>query len=430
MDERPRSCEASRVKLLHAADIHLDSPMRGLERYEGAPVARMRGATRRALENMVELCVGEGVDLVVIAGDLYDGGWKDYATGLFFSAQVARLREAKIPVVLVRGNHDAQSQITKSLRLPDNVRELSAKKPETFVLDDLGVAVHGQSFATRAVTEEIAAKYPPRVEGLFNVGLLHTCLDGREGHERYAPSSAAMLASKGYDYWALGHVHQREVVSKEPWIVFPGNVQGRHARETGPKGATLVTVEGGRVVGVEHRALDVVRWARCEVDASSARTADEVVDQVQAALTKEADAADGRPVAARVSVRGSTSAHLAMQADPQKITSEIRAAATLVGGEGVWVEKVELLTRAPIDMAALRERDDAIGQIARAIAELRASDEAVTPLLSELAELKKKVPHELFEGEKNALSDADALRAVMEDVEQLLIPRLLDGRTT
>src|SRR5262249_32528274 len=141
------------VKFLHAADLHLDSPMRGLERYEGAPLERMRGATRRALENLVELCLAEAVDLVVIAGDLYDGGWKDYSTGLFFAAQMSRLREAKIPVVLVRGNHDAASQITKTLRLPDNVRELSVKKPETLVLEGIGVAVHGQGFATRAVTE-------------------------------------------------------------------------------------------------------------------------------------------------------------------------------------------------------------------------------------------------------------------------------------
>src|SRR4051812_29910913 len=113
------------MKFVHAADLHLDSPLRGLDRYEGAPVEQLRGATRRALENLVALCLSEKADFLLLAGDLYDGGWKDYRTGLFFAAQMSRLRAADIPVFFVRGNHDAESNITRSLRLPENVRELS-----------------------------------------------------------------------------------------------------------------------------------------------------------------------------------------------------------------------------------------------------------------------------------------------------------------
>src|SRR5262249_3429109 len=149
--------------------------------------------------------------------------------------------------------------IQRSLRLPENVRELSVKKPETILFEDLGVAVHGQGFANRAVTEDLAASYPPARAGLVNVGVLHTSVDGREGHDAYAPTTLETLRSKGYDYWALGHVHKREVLSEDPWVVFPGNLQGRHAKETGPKGATLVTIASGRIAAVEHRPVDVVR---------------------------------------------------------------------------------------------------------------------------------------------------------------------------
>src|SRR5262249_43365927 len=151
------------------------------------PAHAMRSATRRALENLVNLCIAESADFLLLAGDLYDGNWKDYNTGLFFAAQMSRLKSAGIDVVLIPGNHDAKSQITKHLRLPDNVRELSVRSPETIELEPLGVRIHGQGFATRAVTTDLAADYPEATNDFFNIGLLHTSMDGREGHEPYAP---------------------------------------------------------------------------------------------------------------------------------------------------------------------------------------------------------------------------------------------------
>ena len=123
------------MKLVHAADIHLDSPLRGLERYEGAPVDEIRGATRRAVANLVDLCLVEAASLLLIAGDLYDGYWRDYNTGLFFAKQMARLTREGVGVVWIRGNHDAASEITKSLRLPEGVIELGASRPETRVFE-------------------------------------------------------------------------------------------------------------------------------------------------------------------------------------------------------------------------------------------------------------------------------------------------------
>lgn len=272
------------MKFIHAADVHLDSPLKGLERYEGAPVEEIRSATRRAFDNLVELAVEEGVAFVLLAGDLYDGDWKDYNTGLYFVDRMRQLEVANILVFIVAGNHDAASQITKQLRLPDNVTLFATNKPQTVVLEELGVAIHGQGFAKRAVTEDMSLAYPQGDPHLFNIGLLHTCLDGKPGHEPYAPCSVDGLRTKGYKYWALGHVHTREIVSEEPWIVFPGNIQGRHIREIGPKGCTLVTVENGEVEVLEHRDLDVLRWARCTVDVSSSDTVDEIYALVRLSL--------------------------------------------------------------------------------------------------------------------------------------------------
>ena len=135
---------------------------------------------------------------------------------------MGRLNNAGIPVYLLQGNHDAESQITRRLELPENVHLFSSRKPQTFEPDELSVALHGQSFRQRNVTENLALVYPDPVSGAFNIGVLHTGLGGMGGHENYAPCLLGDLVNKGYDYWALGHVHQAEVLHKQPHIVFPG----------------------------------------------------------------------------------------------------------------------------------------------------------------------------------------------------------------
>lgn len=174
------------MRFIHCADIHLDSPLRGLERYEGAPVEAVRGATRRAFENLIQAALRERVDFVVIAGDLYDGDWPDFNTGLFFAKGMAQLGESGIPVYIVRGNHDAASKLTRALPLPKNVHLFPDRAPKTPTDEHLGLTVHGQSFANAAVLDDLAAAYPGAVRGYINLGVLHTSLTGRPGHDNYA----------------------------------------------------------------------------------------------------------------------------------------------------------------------------------------------------------------------------------------------------
>ena len=413
-------------KFIHAADIHLDSALHGLERYEGAPVEEIRSATRRAFDNLIELAIEEKVAFVLLAGDLYDGDWKDYNTGLYFVERMRRLQEEDIPVFIVAGNHDAASQITKHLRLPDNVTLFSTKNPEQVILDDLNVALYGQGFGTRAVTDDLSQAYPQGDPQLFNIGLLHTCLEGKPGHEPYAPCSVEGLHSKGYQYWALGHVHKREEVSRDPWIVFPGNIQGRHIREVGAKGCTLVTVESGEVVEVEHRDLDVMRWFRCELDVSASETVDDIYEQVREGLQSALDTAEGRPIAARLVLQGECSAYSALHADRDRWVQEYRALATGLGGAGVWLEKVTIKVTPSVSADKILARNDAMGGLLRTIRDMKLDTAASEDLADEISALRQKLPAELLGGDDPFdPTNLELLKDTLEDIKELLVNCLL-----
>lgn len=413
------------LKLVHAADLHLDSPMVGLERYEGAPVDTLRCATRRAFENLMQLCLDERADLLLLAGDLFDGDWRDYGSGLFFCAALSRLKEQGTRVVLLRGNHDAQSQLTKQLSLPDHVHELPVRRPGSVVFEDLGVAVHGQGFVERAVLHDLTAEYPAPLPGLFNVGLLHTCLDDRAGHERYAPTSTQVLVQHGYDYWALGHIHTREIVHREPWIVYPGNLQGRHMRERGPKGATLIEVEAGRVSLVEERVLDVVRWQHARVDAAELVHPDDLLAACQDVMLEQATSA-GRLVALRLEVFGNSALHATLASDPEHWLAELRRVANEVGQ--VWLESLVVGTRAHVELADLRLAGGPIGQLAQSLARMRAEPEELAAFHAEFSELERRLPRALREGPLAlGLTELARTQRELDAVEQLLLPLLFEA---
>ncbi|SEP58120.1 DNA repair exonuclease SbcCD nuclease subunit [Faunimonas pinastri] len=335
-----------RFTFLHAADLHLGSPFIGLALKDGEVAERFAAASRNAFSSLVARAIEEGVSFVVIAGDVYDGEWKDTSIGLFFNREVAKLHRAGIPLFVLKGNHDAESVVTKTISLPDSVYVFPATKPKTFRLDDLKVALHGRSFPDRAVTENYALTYPDPVPGWFNIGVLHTSCDGRPDHANYSPCSVQDLATRGYDYWALGHVHEYEELSRDPWIVFPGNLQGRSVRECGPKGAVLVDVADGRVAGLRRLALDHARWADLAVSVEGHEREASILGAVEEAIRPVADEAEGRLVALRIRLTGATDLDAAFRSDPRRIADELQAVAHRCHDD-IWLERVKIQTREP-----------------------------------------------------------------------------------
>ena len=306
--------------------------------------------------------------------------------------------------------------------------QASFEQPEQFILKSIDVAVYGQGFATRSVTEDLAQTYPQGDSQLLNIGLLHTCLDGKPGHEPYAPCTVDGLRSKGYQYWALGHVHKREVVSRNPWIVFPGNIQGRHIRETGSKGCTLITVDNGEIAEVKHHALDVLRWHLCELGISSSETVDDVYELVRGGLQESLDAAEGRSVAVRLVLHGTGPAHSALHAHREHWVQEYRALATGLGGAGIWLEKVSIDTRPPVSADEIIARDDALGGLLRAIRDMELDQAALGDLATEVSMLRQKLPPEILAGQdKYDPADPEQLKENLEDIKELLVSRLLNS---
>jgi exonuclease SbcD len=355
-------------RFLHAADLHLDSPMLGLSNRPGAPVDEIQGAGRRAFSRLLDCALSEPVDFVVLAGDIYDRDWKDWETGQFFRRGMVRLAEAGIPVYLISGNHDADSTISRQLSLPANVHVFPSDAPSTVEPEPWPVAIHGMSFPRPAVTENLVPWYPSPVAGKFNLGLLHTSLTGAEGHDSYAPCRMTDLTQKGYDYWALGHIHKPAIVHEAPWIVYSGNIQGRSVKECGERGCRIVTVDdGGEVTACRWEPLNVVRWAVVSVDASGLAALDDIVDACRQPLAQELTAAGDGLLAVRLQITGATPLHGALVSRPDRLEAELVAHAEEVGRDRIWIERVRLQTTPKISLEELAQSDGLTKVVVEAI---------------------------------------------------------------
>lgn len=406
------------MRFIHAADLHLDSPLSGLRERAGERAEDIAGASRRALVNLVDRATSERVDLVVVSGDVFDGDWADYSSGLFLVGEMHRLDRAGIPMVLIRGNHDAANQMSRRLTWPGNVRELSPRVPETVVFANLNVAVHGQSFPARAVTENLALGYPAPRAGLFNIGMLHTSADGRPGHDAYAPCDLRDLVLKGYDYWALGHVHTREVLATDPYVVFPGNLQSRHVNEPGAKGFSLVEVDAGRVQCVEHVPVDTVRWATVAVDAFGAATLEDLCPRIRRAIDRATAESGALTLAVRLVLRGACAAHRVLAGDPERLAAEC-ASLAMQSGADVWIERVEVET----DEEALETDAAALADVRELIGRVRADPTEADRIRAALERGLDRVPLPLRDVAGLAGLSSEMCARILADAEAMILHR-------
>jgi DNA repair exonuclease SbcCD nuclease subunit len=334
-------------RFVHTADIHLDSPLRSLS-LRNPELAQLIGdSTRQALISIVDLCLQERVDALIIAGDLYDGEQTSMKTARFLAAQLARLSQAGIAVYKIRGNHDALSKITQELVLPDGVKVFGGRAEMVLhSASGVDIAIHGMSFGKPQAPESLLPKYRQPDAGAINIGIMHTSVGGAAGHDLYAPTSASDLHAAGFDYWALGHIHKRSQHPGARTVIMPGMPQGRDINEAGEKTVSLVTVRDDRSIRVEERLTSVAQFERVSVDLSDAQDWRGAMGRIEAALGVVRSATRAPHLVARVQLTGRTALAWRLRRDRDLLLAE-----TEQRGEGlghVWIEKIEIATETPL----------------------------------------------------------------------------------
>lgn len=335
-------------RFVHAADVHLDSPLRSLALCDPDHAELIGNATRRAFVTLVDLCLIEQVDALLLAGDLYDGEQTSMKTARFLAEQIRRLDEAGIHVFIIRGNHDAMSKITRELTLPDTVK-IFGNRAEAVLLDSgdggIPIAIHGLSFAKPQAPESLLPRFKPPIEGAVNIGMMHTSLGGAPGHDPYAPCSIAELQASGFRYWALGHIHKRSVVDGDCTIVMPGIPQGRDINEAGPKSATLATIGDDGAIRIEEHITSVAQFERIGVDVSDVPEWPQLIATIAEALKKARELASSSHVIGRFQLSGKMPLTWRIRRDLDLLTEEAGNQASAIGQ--CWVEKVETGCQGP-----------------------------------------------------------------------------------
>lgn len=388
------------ITILHAADLHLDTPFEGLSTQDPTLAARLRDASLDAFDALVAAALAREVDVVLLAGDVYDGADRGVRAQLRLLAGLRRMSDAGIRTFIAHGNHDPVDEGWSALRAwPEGVHVFAADRAESVAFEVRGqaITVHGTSYPRRSQRESLLPRFPkPEGPGL-HVGVLHANVGASPGHEAYSPCTVEALRRHGYHLWALGHVHTAQVLATDPYIAYPGNLQGRSFKpsERGPKGCDLLVVDG---VHVTRTPLDLapLRFHELVVDVGDVLD----LDALARRLADDARAlrAPARTALVRAVLTGRSELAADLQRDDtvQDLLVQLRDAAP---ADVVWLDLRDE-SAPPIDLEAVRSGDTLASEV------LRAADEA-DPRAILAAHKDRAALEPLF-----ALDD-DALRALL-----------------
>ena len=355
------------MKFVHAADLHLDSPLKGISataEREPAVATALSRAGFQAWENLVQLCLDEEADFLVVAGDVFDGAQRALGAQFAFVDGLKRLDDAGIPAFVCHGNHDPLSGWAPAVKPPKSTVVFGTEVSEHRI-ESLGVRLVGKSYGGRAEHESPVAAYTVAPEpNLFSIGVLHASVGDSPGHSAYAPCTVAQLAQTNLDYVALGHIHQHAVLSApgaRPFIAYPGCIQGRHIRESGPKGCLVVEVEAEQIAE-RFVPLDVVRWELVEIDADGMDDHGHLRTAMERALEGAMARAEGRSLCARIHLVGRTAldAELRAHGIADEMLRDLRE--NFAHAEPfAWVQEIKLGTKPEVDLDARAEQEDLLG---------------------------------------------------------------------
>lgn len=405
---------ANMIKVLHTADVHLDSPLRSLATKNSELREIVANATRAAFGRLIDVAIAERVSALLIAGDLFDGKERSARTGAFLLSELDRLAKAGIRVFYIKGNHDAENPITGTLDLPAHVHVFDARGGHVQLTET--VWIHGVSFADHHAPDSLLPRFKAPVQGAVNIAMLHSSLGGAAGHDTYAPCTVAELAGMGFDYWALGHVHKRQIHSQTPWVVMPGIPQGRDIGEAGPKSATLLTIDQGGI-DVTEVPTSAVEFVRTALDITAAESDEALRAMLKRHLSQLRDNLAAPVGVIRLTLTGAPARHWQILRDRDVWTEQVTNLARAAGP--LWIDKLlfELLPSQAGD-----DRTGAAEELASTMADLRTDPGFAAAAREELEAVMQDLPAGLRE---RLMADEAACAALIERLAKAGADRIL-----
>jgi len=413
---------------VHAADLHLDSPFAALNVDNPDLASILHSATFEAFDRVIQLCLEEQVDFFLVAGDVYDGSDRSLRAQVKFRDGLQRLHEAGIRSFVIHGNHDPLDGWSSTLEWPSGVHVFGEHLETTEVKRDgsLLARVQGISYPKRDERRNLSLLFHP-TDSAFHIALLHANVGSDTGHEPYAPCTLEDLMKSQMDYWALGHVHSQRVLSAHlPFVVYPGNTQGRNIKETGEKGCYLVKVGEDKEVELEFRATDVIRWTTYELSIHDLQTEQDLINALDHACVEISEKASDRPSIARMTLSGRSPLFKFLKA-PNSVADllEILHERGPSYFPSVWVEQILLSVSPDIDpMARMKERDF-LGDLIRYSRELMGEKHLGALVREDLAPLFESARIQRYidvPGDRQ-------LRELLEEAERICLENLHGGES-
>ena len=413
---------------VHTADCHLDTPFAGVGREDPALASRLRDVQRQVFDDLIHLCLDRKAAFLVIAGDLYDAAERSLTTRVRLREAFRRLEAGDVEVFFAAGNHDHWGDRLRGFDFPPNVHVFSPDQPETFLWppDAPRAALTGISYGRPAIDANLALRFPPPAGDVFNVAVLHCNVDGDPAHDNYAPCRIDDLLRAGYDYWALGHVHERRILAGGPvTVVYSGCLQGRHVRETGEKGAVVVEVDAHGTTAVEFAPLDRFRWVEAEVDVSDAESDEELAERLR---QRGAELVVGVPSRVHaIGVRWRLTGRLACDAAAVQRVLEMLRETPPDEGLLVWPESIDTRrTVAPVDLDELAAEATPRGDLVRAVRDLRNDPAALDEIRALLVDRTgpPEIAEELRQRREAQRLEEPMIEAILDEAVRLGVDRL------
>jgi len=430
MKKRKMSADDGRtgtLSFVHAADLHLDSPFAGISGIDQELGERLAKATFQAYEAVIELCMDEEVDFLLIAGDVYDSADKSLYAQVRFIEGLRKLETAGIQVFICHGNHDPLDGWSARLKWPGNVHIMRGDRAEVVEFKKEGETaafVVGMSYPTRHIMKNLVKNFPGKEENWpFTIGLLHCSVGSNPEHDPYAPCTLQDLRDLGYDYWALGHIHTPSIVCKEaPVVIYPGNPQGRHPGETGTRGCFFVEVSSEGAISTRFVETDSVRWHIREISIEGLEKEGALVESLQNQLEDIRENSGGRSAICRLVLNGRGPLHRTLREEGflEDLLHLLRED-EIRGRQFVWVERIEDETLFPVERELLLKREDFVGDLVKIVEGLKTDGKALDEFQEALSTLlNSRHGRKLIDR-----VDEEEMNALIQRAENILLDALL-----